>query len=1023
MALQKQPVSINFAQGMNQKADPWQLPIGQFQSLQNSVFDKAGRLTKRNGFNNITTVQTGNPGSVSTITDNTTLTTYNDNLIATGTNLYGYSADAQEWLNKGICQPVEVNVQSMVRSSTAQSSPDAATASNGLTCLVYLDSDGNNYYQISDSQTGNQVVARTLLPSSATQSRVAIVGNYFIITFHTSVPSLKYIAIPINNVTNPGSAQTISTNVQVSNFCYDTSSTGQILYIAWMGTSNTLKVVYLTNALVLASPVSFTPSPSSIIYVATYADPVTGTVWVAYCPPAAGADNPRLIALNASMNSIMAETNLASNLGDHPQIGLISSGQLCTAIVSQFDTGATGSASPYEVGVQTVRAPASGGGTGVHTNKGFTHSISLASKPFMFQGTIYYLVVYGTAGTSNQPSYFLMDTAFNIYARIAYSNGGGIFTTIVLPNVSLFNGQYSVPYQIADFLASVNKDTNLPSGTPTAAIYTQTGINLAFLTISSSSQHSSEIAQALHLTGGQLWEYDGVKPVEHGFHVWPEGVAATGSGSGGHLPADTYYYQFTYEWTDNQGMLHRSAPSIPVTVTTTGSVSSVTFKVQNLCLTQKIAPNPVRIVGYRWSTTYPVYYQFTSVTSPTLNDYTTAMCTSITDTAASVLGNTILYTTGGVVENIAAPPSIDSALFNNRLWLIDAEDRNLLWFSKQVIENTPVEMSDLLTFYVAPTTGAQGSTGPVTAISAMDDKLIIFKKDAIYYVNGTGPDNTGANSQYSDAIFITAAVGCGNPNSIVLMPNGLMFQSDKGIWLLGRDLSTNYIGAPVEDLSLENTVVSALAIPATNQVRFILDNSETLMYDYFYNQWAVHTNVEAISSTLYNSAHTYLNSLGQVYQETPGAYLDGSTPVLMSLTTSWISVAGLQGYERFYAMNLLGTYFTPFKLNVSLAYNYNTGPLQSVIVTPSNQIPAWGGEANWGSGGGWGTNSYGDGNVFSARVFPQIQKCETFQVSIQEVYDSSYGAAAGEGLSLSGMLLLVGVKRGSRTQSARKSFG
>src|ERR1700744_6308618 len=173
------------------------------------------------------------------------------------------------------------------------------------------------------------------------------------------------------------------------------------------------------------------------------------------------------------------------------------------------------------------------------------------------------------------------------------------------------------------------------------------------------------------------------------------------------------------------------------------------------------------------------------------------------DSATFPAGNNLIYTTGGVVEDIGGPASNVFALFDTRLWVLDAEDPNLWWYSKQVIEGTPVEMSDLLTFYVAPSTSSQASTGPTTAAAPMDDKLIMFKgnpnyQNAIYYINGTGPDNTGANNQYSEPIFITAAVGCNNQRSIVLTPPGLMFQSGQGIWLLGRDLSTNYIGAPVE---------------------------------------------------------------------------------------------------------------------------------------------------------------------------------------------------------------------------------
>jgi len=96
-----------------------------------------------------------------------------------------------------------------------------------------------------------------------------------------------------------------------------------------------------------------------------------------------------------------------------------------------------------------------------------------------------------------------------------------------------------------------------------------------------------------------------------------------------------------------------------------------------------------------------------------------------------------------VAEDIGPPATKILALFDTRLWLVDAESPNTLWFSKQIIDSTPVEMSDLFTFYIAPTTSSQGSTGPTTALAPMDDKLIIFKGNAAYYINGQGPDNTG----------------------------------------------------------------------------------------------------------------------------------------------------------------------------------------------------------------------------------------------------------------------------------------
>lgn len=1089
MALQKNPLNISFAQGLDTKTDPYQVQLGKFLNLTNSVFTIAGRLTKRNGYKNLTSLGNANQ---------TTLMTLNDNLIATGTNLFAYSAATNQWLNQGLIQPVRLNTLSMVRSNTSQVSPDAAITPSGLACVVYMDS-GASYYQISDNVTGQQIKTRTLIPNSGINPRVLSMGVYFIITFIADLsgtPTLQYMAIPTANPAFTGVPTNISASVNGFDAGYDAVTANNRVYFAWASPTDAVSIAFLTPSLLISTPVVLA-GIGHVALISITADNVNAMIWVSYWED--DTFNSYTAAFNFSMVPLVAQTQFITTTEIAELTSSANSG-VNSIFYENINTYT------YDTDIRTdfistveVAPPLSGIGVGiVGATTIILRSVGLASKAFIdpITNKIYMMVAYGdehqssVSDNSAQPTYFLMDSLGALYMRLAYSNGGGYAVSQVLPSVVLFNDTYYVPYLITDFLTTTNKGTNLPSGTPTSPIYTQTGINLAEFRLIPSNQHSSEIAGALHLTGGQLWEYDGVRPVEHGFHVWPENIEGDGGQTLAQMIASTYFYVFTYEWTDNAGNLHRSAPSIPITVallptppvftatTTTGSpiltavssftglqvgqevvsgsnippfstiisldpgaatitlsmnafgsgttsvtlnrATSVGINVPTLRLTYKISPNPVRIVGYRFTAAQPIYYQFTSVTAPIVNN-TAVDFVTITDTKidAEILGNAILYTTGGVIENIAPPASIASALFNNRLFLIDAEDQNLLWFSKQVIQNVPVEMSDLLTLYVAPTTGAQGSTGPMTALSAMDDKLIIFKKDAIYYINGNGPDNTGSNSTFSDPVFITATVGCDNPSSIVLMPNGIMFQSDKGIWLLGRGLDTTYIGAPVETYN-NQVVMSATAIPGTNQVRFILDNNITLMYDYFFNQWGTHTNIEAISATLYQGSHTYLNNLGQVFQETQGLYRDGSVPVLMSLTTSWCNLAGVQGLERFYFANLLGTYYTPFKLNVTLAYNYNPSPVQSIIVTPDNFGGTWGSQALWGSGGSWGGS---EGNVFTARLFPKNQKCQSFQVSIQEVYDPGLGVEAGQGLSLSGLALVVGTKRGYRTQSSRKSFG
>lgn len=1005
MALQKQQLEINFAQGLDTKSDVKQVVSGKFLTLENSVFDTLGRLTKRAGYPVLTTLPDA---------EQTTLTTLNNNLLATGSNLYAYSQDTNLWTDQGLVQPVRLDTLPLVRASTAQTAPDAAVAPNGLTCLAYMDS-GASYYQVSDSITGQQIVPRVALPATAVNPRVFALERYFIITYTVTITAtvhLAYICVPIASPASPLAPRDISTVVNGLQAGYDGVVANNALYVAWASSATVIRMTYIGTSLLPATPITVAGSHTAdLMSLTADTSASTAVIWASWWD--ATSEDAYSAAYNQNMLQILAPTAMVTNTDVVELTSVATDGVLTLFWEVDNDYGGTiGAVRTDFIASRTVDQ------AGVTTTPAtILRSVGIASKAFIDpSGKIYLLATYGEV---NQPTYFLIDSTGAVYMRLAQANGGGYQTTQVLPNVSSVDGVYHIPYLIKTFLAPVNKGTNLPSGTPVNGIYSQTGVNLAKFSINTSGQYSSEIASTLHLTGGQLWQYDGVRPVEHGFQVYPENVAASTSAAGGLITAGDYYYSFTYEWTDNQGNLHRSAPSIPIKVTTTGSTSTNTIAVPTLRLTYKVSPNPVRIVGYRWSVAQQIYYQFTSITSPAVNDPTVDYVT-ITDTLAdsAILGNVILYTTGGIVENIAAPASIASALYKNRLFIINAEDQNLLWYSKQVIQSTPVEMSDLFTIYVAPTSGAQGSTGPMTALSAMDDKLIIFKKDAIYYLTGVGPDNSGANNDFSDPIYITSSVGCTNPNSIVLMPNGIMFQSDKGIWLLDRSLNTTYIGADVEQFN-QFTVKSAQSIPATNQVRFILDNSKTLMYDYYVGQWGTFTNTRAISATLYNNAHTYLNEFGQVQQQTPGTYVDGSQPVLMSFTTAWFNVAGVQGYQRFYQALLLGTYHTPFKLNVQFAYDYNPSPSHNELVVPDNASPVWGGLPLYGGGATYG----GPGNVLEARMFPQIQKCESFQLKIDEVYDASYGVPAGQGLSLSGLSLTLGLKKGARTSKASQSFG
>lgn len=1094
--IQKQNITINFAEGLDTKTDPWQVKPGNFLVLKNQVFVKGGRLTKRFGNRRLPSLPD---------TTSVNITTFNDNLTAIGTSIHALNESSSTWVSKGSIQPMDVNTLPLIRNNINQIQCDAAVSALGLVCTVYSESNGTTIdyrYAIADSATGQNIVAPTSIPvttGTVTGSpRVFVLGNFFVVVFTNLISAtyhLQYIAISLSDPTMvTANADIASSYIPSDTVAWDGAVTGVRLFLAYNTTSGgqSVKVTYLTatnaaQGLGPATPTTFSTRKANMVSVCidetNLASPI---IWVNFYR--SDTFLGFVLAVDQNLNTVLSETATITtgtvlNLASAAQAGV------CTLFYEVSNAYSYDASIPTNY-INKYTITQAGVVSSLAT---VIRSVGLASKAFIVDSTIYFLSAYDS---TYQPTYFLINGSSSLQAspivagKLAYENGGG-YLTLGLPAVSVLDGNNCyVAYLFKDLIAAVNKNTNVPTGTQVNGIYSQTGINLGTFIVGTDNISTAEIGNDLLTTGGFLWMYDGYLPVEQNFFLYPDDVqvntladpaptghvsattimsalssttgivsgmaisgtnisagtkvetvsgtsiimseSATGTGNAtytftGNQSAQEYFYQVTYEWSDNQGNIYRGAPSIPVNVTTSAGHSSVVVDIPTLRLTYKVA-NPVKIVVYRWSVAQPVYYQCTSIVTPQLND-TTIDSISFTDVLsdADILGNNIIYTNGGVVENINAPATSIITLFDNRLWMLDSENKNLFWFSKQVIQNTPVEMSDLLTYFVAPTTAAQGSTGVVTAAAPLDDKLIMFKKNAIYYVNGAGPDNTGNNNQYSQPVFVTSTVGCDDPHSIVFQPDGLQFRSDKGNWLLGRDLSTKYIGAAVEAFNT-SVIQSAVNVPETNQVRFTLDTGETLMYDYFYGQWGTFVGVPAISSTIQQGLHTFLDSSGRVFQEDPDTYVDGSNPVLVSFTSSWLNLAGLQGYMRAYFFYLLGQYYSPHRLMVSVAYDYDPNPVQVSIIEPTNYNQPYGG-ADVDNG----TNSqspYGQQSLYGGeprreqwRVFLKKQRCESIQISVQEIYDSSFGVAPGQGLTLSGIDLIYGVKKGFKPMAARHSVG
>src|ERR1035437_4035523 len=212
MAVQKQPIGINFGQGLDLKNDPWQIATGSFLALTNSVFTTGNMLKKRNG----------NKQLAPLIAPANLLTTFKNDAIAIGNNeIQMLSNTANVWLNKGPFTEASISAVPIVRTSTSQVTSDVAVL-NDLACTGWTDSDGLSYYQIVDAASGHITIPITPLPAGSSQVRVFSLGTFFFITYFVlSLSSLEYIVVPSLPPESPHAPLTINSQIDVNHPCYD----------------------------------------------------------------------------------------------------------------------------------------------------------------------------------------------------------------------------------------------------------------------------------------------------------------------------------------------------------------------------------------------------------------------------------------------------------------------------------------------------------------------------------------------------------------------------------------------------------------------------------------------------------------------------------------------------------------------------------------------------------------------------------------------------------------------------------
>jgi hypothetical protein len=292
----------------------------------------------------------------------------------------------------------------------------------------------------------------------------------------------------------------------------------------------------------------------------------------------------------------------------------------------------------------------------------------------------------------------------------------------------------------------------------------------------------------------------------------------------------------------------------------------------------------------------------------------------------------------------------------------------------------------------------------VVALAVMDDAVVVLKETALYYIAGPGPaanPDADANAAFSDPVLITSDIGCSQPSSVVSTPIGIMFQTSKGIYLLGRDRQVSYIGAPVEAFN-DQTVRGAALMPDRTQVLFVCDSGRSLLYDYFFQQWSTFT-VTGLGVVVAGGVSHVLLADGRVFRETPGAYFDGTSQVTLQLETAWYKFSdALQGFQLVYHLYALGQRDSAHQLSMEYQTDYvNQWSAPFTIDARTDDGTAYG-------DGAYGDGAYG-GTPSSAYQYRWhlCLPCEAIRFRFSDIQDAG---VSGKSFELTELLLTGGVK-------------
>lgn len=973
--LVKQTFTVPFIQGVDTKSDPKMLQPGKLTACVDGIFSRDGALISRNGYEQMGAALPG-PICGAGVLDKEL------DVFVSGAGLYAWSPFANAWISKGYCRAARVSSTGVVSDATKSLRHGDSMVNTGIIVHAWVDPSTQSLYAAAyDASDGTQVVAPAQLATTVVTCQV-IAESHFLYVFYSSGTSVIQQRLDVSNPTAGFAAPGTVVNTDLVNhqwsamFCAGTINK---TVIAWRSTAGTNKPKVATvNAGVLGAATLFGTAFNDFKGVFNLGFDLKSSSVIVMAQVSTGSMGIHLLTsalvFTASFNvgpggnfTVQTASAIGNTAGTitvfWTQRDNVSLKRTINSTVTN-PAGANLGTAALLLGFEQASEAFSGGlGARVHL---WVRNLS----PF-------------------QPTYFCVDEFGNCIAKALMFRaasppiavGGSVPDTQQLGRVWSLNSNNQFSFS-APSIGAFESD---PSGQSTALA----AISRITLDVSSERFRPVQVGHNLIINGGVLSAYDGSAVTELNFHLAPETPAAafvanwlpntlyvvgqfvrpnpqngfiylcisggTSLNPGppawstivGNVTADngilwvnlgatdraqtdgTRTYYVVYENTDAASQVHRSGQSLPVsgTLATGGATdSTVVLTIPTLKLTAK---QDVRCVVYRTLNLGTVAQRVGFVA----NNPATDVVYFIDGVSDATLASA---PSGYFVSELAhvPPPSGQSFLVrNDRLYIAAGETPNVVTASQFIAAGEGVS------FGVGTELDLDQAGGSVVGLAMLDEKLVVLKDAGFYAVVGDGPSNNGSQNDWSTPQAVPADCGCFSTDSILTTPMGVWFQSTKGLRLLDRSMSLQYVGREVEALAgIGAPILGAAVAPGADHVRFVTA-AGTLNYDSQNHQWSVFS-LGGVASVVWNGSHLICRST-TVGLEALQIYSDFGAIFNSRFVSGWINLAEIAGYGRLYRVGVLvqdpvldGTFGG--QLQVGLAFRADTSPSQLNVTDFSN---------------------------------------------------------------------------------------